>query len=165
MAGKRQPVELVIAKGKKHLTAEETDARLDAEIKVKAPVQVRTPTWLPRELSKGFLLLARQLVEAGIFTRLDVDTLGRYVLAQQQYLSATNMAQKALVAQDVDGAKDWSAIQERYFKQCRSCAGDLGLTISARCRLVLPEGTGRGEEPDEDDEFSRRLKRRQAMDG
>ena len=33
----------------------------------------------------------------------------------------------------------WSKVQERYFKQCRACANDLGLTISSRCRLVVPE--------------------------
>ena len=30
-------------------------------------------------------------------------------------------------------------IQERYFKQARNCANDMGLTVTSRCRLVVPD--------------------------
>ena len=30
-------------------------------------------------------------------------------------------------------------LQDRYFKQCRQGAADFGLTVSSRCRLVVPK--------------------------
>lgn len=30
-------------------------------------------------------------------------------------------------------------IQDRYFKQCRQGAADFGLTVSSRCRLIIPK--------------------------
>ena len=30
-------------------------------------------------------------------------------------------------------------LQDRYYKQCRQGAADFGLTISSRCRLVVPK--------------------------
>ena len=34
---------------------------------------------------------------------------------------------------------EYSNLQDKFFKQARSAAGDLGLTITSRCRLVLPK--------------------------
>lgn len=39
-------------------------------------------------------------------------------------------------------------MQERYFKQARNCANDMGLTVTSRCRLVVPEGVGASESDD-----------------
>jgi P27 family predicted phage terminase small subunit len=33
----------------------------------------------------------------------------------------------------------YAGLQDKYFKQCRAAANDLGLSISARCRLVVPK--------------------------
>ena len=30
-------------------------------------------------------------------------------------------------------------LQDKSFKQCRACANDLGLTITSRCKLILPK--------------------------
>ena len=46
----------------------------------------------------------------------------------------------------MEGAGNWSALQEKYFKQARACANDLGLTITSRCRLVVPKAPERPEE-------------------
>ena len=46
------------------------------------------------------------------------------------------------------GALEWSTLEDRYFKQARACAGDLGLTVTSRCKLVLPP-----KEAEEDDPF------------
>lgn len=42
-------------------------------------------------------------------------------------------------------------MQNKYYSQCRECAGDLGLTITSRCRLVVPQN----KDDDEDDPFLR----------
>ena len=46
---------------------------------------------------------------------------------------------KALAQRDQEGADGWGKIQERYFKQARNCANDMGLTVTSRCRLVVPD--------------------------
>ena len=46
---------------------------------------------------------------------------------------------KKAIKEDPLKFEAWSKIQERYFKQCRSSANDLGLSISSRCKLVVPE--------------------------
>ena len=43
-------------------------------------------------------------------------------------------------------ADSWGKIQERYFKQARNCANDMGLTVTSRCRLVVPAAPQKGEE-------------------
>lgn len=162
MAGKRQPTDVVVANGKKHMTRAEEDARRDADIKVPKAKAAKPPKWLPEALKKDFHALGKQLIAAGLYTALDEDTLGRYLVAQHQWLLATGEAEKALVEKSEELAKSWSQIQERYFKQARNCASDLGLSISARCRLVIPPALQGGGDTGEEDEFTARLQRRQA---
>ena len=54
-------------------------------------------------------------------------------------------------------------VQERYFKQARNCANDMGLTVSSRCRLVLPSflPAAAFAPNDGEDEFSQILRKRQ----
>ena len=49
----------------------------------------------------------------------------------------------------MENADSWSRMQERYFKQARNSANDLGLTVTSRCKLVVP-GAGTGGQPTED---------------
>lgn len=139
MPGPRQPTDLVVAKGRKHLSKAEEVGRRAKEVRISSPKTARPPKWLPEELKKDFRALGKRLIAVGLYTDLDADTLGRYLAAHQQWLKATEEAGKALEAEDVEAAKEWSAIQDRYFKQARGCAGDMGLTVTSRCRLVLPQ--------------------------
>lgn len=160
MSGKRQPTALVKARGKKHMSRAEEAQRLAGEVRAEAPEgsKIRAPAWLPSDLRREFNDLRTQLVDLGIFARLDRDTLARYLLAQQIYLKATNYVQEAISREDSSEADRWSTVQNKYFKQCRDCASDLGLTISSRCRLVLPP-----KEEEEVDEFTAFLQRRAAL--
>ena len=93
-----------------------------------------------------------------MIARTDADTIATYCMARQEWLSASARANAALSAGDLEGANGWGLVQDRYFKQARSCANDLGLTISSRCRLVLPEGA---RKPKEDNAFERLLRERE----
>jgi len=59
-------------------------------------------------------------------------------VARESWKGATAQASVSIAAKDVDNAGKWSAVQDRYFKQCRNCASDLGMTITSRCKLVVP---------------------------
>lgn len=161
MAGKRQPVDLLLAKGKKHLTKAEIDLRRAKEVHADAD-KVAPPKWLDRPLRARFNSLAAQLIEVGIMSNLDCDALARLVVCEQQFVDLTNEITAQPIMKDVQRPKilkNGTASktqtetvkvvneirerlliqQDRAYKQCRQGAMDFGLTISARCRLVAPE--------------------------
>ena len=156
MAGARQPTAVVQANGRKHLTRAEVDARLDREVRAPTAQKAKPPKWLPESLRKDFRAIGKQLIELGIYSDLDADTLGRYLVAQHQWLTATAEAERALGRRDATAAADWTNIQDKYFKQARNCATDLGLTISSRCRLVMPQSAA-DDAANEDDDIMRTI--------
>ena len=164
MSGKRQPTALLEANGRKHLTVAEADARRDREVVVPAPQKAKPPKWLLKGLHKEFRALGRQLIDVGLYTDLDADNLGRYLTAHHEYQIATLEVERALGApeRDADTVERWGRVQERYFKQARNCANDMGLTVSSRCRLVLPTGSSASAPEGGADEFTERLRQRQA---
>jgi P27 family predicted phage terminase small subunit len=138
MPAKRQPIELLKVKGKKHLTKDEIEQREREEIKVESK-EIQIPDYLPEELHNEFREVADRLFEIGIFTDLDVDGLARYVMSKQVYLTYSYRLANVSKNTHIDTIVKLSNIQDKAFKQCRSAAGDLGLTISSRCKLVIPE--------------------------
>lgn len=158
MPGPRQPTDLVEAKGRTHLSKAEAAKRRAGEVQVPRPKTVKVPKWIPESLKKDFRRLGKQLLACGLYTDLDADTLGRYLVAQHQYLIATDETEKNLARRDQEAADSWGRIQERYFKQARNCANDMGLTVTSRCRLVVPNfGTGQ-QSGEEDNPFLKMIK-------
>lgn len=157
MSGSRQPLALLEAKGAKHLTKREKAERAAAEVRVEVPKQIRPPEYLPQELCGAFKSLGKRLRDAGLFTVLDGDTLARYLLARESWLAVTEeVRQLQLPPVDLEALDAASRIQDRFFKQCQKCAGDMGLTVASRCRLALPEKAAAEENP-----FERLLRERE----
>lgn len=146
MSGKRQPTEVVLANGRKHLTKAEIAERGRQEIRLPQAKTARPPKWLPERLKKDFRALGKELITAGLYTELDADTLGRYLVAHSEYLLATKQVFKAYGENDPEAVEGWTRIQERHFKQARNCANDMGLTVTSRCRLVVPAAMHESEE-------------------
>lgn len=138
MPGQRQPIELIQAKGAKHLTKAEIQERQDREIK---PItdNITAPDYLTKKQKETFYKIADQLKRLKIMGETDVDALARYVTANDLYVTAVKKMRSSEVKKDPILLEAWSKLQERYFKQCRTSANDLGLSISSRCRLVVPE--------------------------
>lgn len=156
MAGAREPIELVIAKGKKNLTKAEIEARRNSEIK---PItdDIIAPGYLTAKQKAEFEKISNQLLKLKIMGETDVDALARYVVAQSFYTEAIKEIRKLPKEkpkkEEFDDLKDYYARldiwyrrednlerkQDRYFKQARASANDLGLSISSRCKLVVPE--------------------------
>ena len=118
-----------------------------SEIKAHPPKMVRAPANLPEDLRKDFLDIGKQLNALGIFSKLDYDTLVRYLVARKFWQRATEEVTAAMGAGDLKAAEQWTNLQDKYFKQCRGCANDLGMTIGARCRLVIPQKEKLEENP------------------
>lgn len=139
MAGKRQPTDLVVLNGRKHLTKEEIEARKAVEVKAPKAKRIKVPEYLPKSLHKKFRALSKALTGIGILAEIDFDCLARYLLAEQAYLAVTDQVNRAIANQAIALLDDLSKTQTRYFNQCTRAASDLGLTISSRCRLVVPQ--------------------------
>lgn len=138
MARPREPLAVVQAKGLKHLTKAEIQERQDREIK---PItdNIIAPGYLTKKQKDDFYKISKQLQKLKIMGETDVDALGRYITANDFYIEAVKQMRKKEVKEDPYKFETWAKIQERYFKQCRSSANDLGLSISSRCKLVVPE--------------------------
>ncbi|MBS6503888.1 MAG: phage terminase small subunit P27 family [Clostridium sp.] len=137
MAKPREPIDLIVAKGKKNLSKKEIEERKKRE--VKAPSEnIQPPLYLPDELKEEFIKIASKLKDIGIISDLDITALGRFLVSEYQY---QRVSTKMLKMKNItDKYFDYAILQDKFFKQARAAAGDLGLTISSRCKLVLPGG-------------------------
>lgn len=159
MARPREPVDLVVLKGKKHLTKAEIEERKAKEIKAPHD-KVRAPTYLPKDLRREFKKISDELIRIEIMSNLDIDALARFLIARKMYIEITNallevnpLEEMVDVKKDKEGNiisentytvsnnvySDLLINQDKLFKQCRQASGDLGLTITSRCRLVVPK--------------------------
>lgn len=141
MARPRQPINLVQAKGAKHLTKKEIAQREAEELKVPVPSAVSPPEYIADapKLVEEFNDIAEKLIALKILTELDADSLARYLLAKQNYLQYTALLNSAIRKNKVAEMSAIQTMQDKAFKQVRAAASDLGLTISSRCRLVVPQ--------------------------
>lgn len=138
MAGQRLPTGVVEARGNKHFSKAELEERKNSEIK---PItdNIIAPTYLTKKQTADFYRIAEQLKALNIMGNTDVDALGRYIVANDFYINAVKQMRKPEIKNDPFKFDKWAKIQERYFKQCRASANDLGLSISSRCKLVVPQ--------------------------
>lgn len=160
MPGPRQPTDVIVANGKKHLSGPEEHARRAGEVRVQAPEEIVPPSWLLKSYHKEFLEIARILSTAGLYSDLDRDTLAQYFVCRRRWVDADRKAKKGISANNAEVAAAWAKIQASYFKQARQCAEAMGLSVTSRCRLVIPPPLKEPEAPDGDG-FLRLLHSRQ----
>ena len=164
MAGQRQPTDLVVMNGRKHLTKAEIEARKNSE--VTAPNdKVKPPAYLTPQQKKVFRKLSKELLEIKLIANVDCDALARLLIAQEQFIEVTRkiaetpLMTEVRVYETVENAETGQkervqvgtkevvneerdrlmVIQDRCMKQCRQGASDFGMTVSSRCRLVVPK--------------------------
>ncbi len=152
MGRARQPVQLVVANGRKNLTKKEIAERMATEL---APItdDLSAPSYLTVAEKKRYIKIAGQLEKLGILGETDTETLARYVTAQTQYEKVTKELRKLLNKSPdetspnyleeldiwIETQESLSKLQNRYFTQAQTAASALGLTISSRCKLIAPK--------------------------
>lgn len=139
MARPRQPINLLEAKGKKHLTKAEIEERRSTEVTA-SDDNIVAPEYLTAKQKREFDKIAKQLVDIKIMANLDCDALARFIIAKDQYVKFTKIVRK--IPDDwklINSLDKATLIQDRAFKQCRAAASDLGLTITSRCKLIIPK--------------------------
>lgn len=137
MPKQKEPIELIMAKGKKHLGKKEIEFRKNTEVKP-AVDDLKAPKWLTKKQQSQFDEYASKLNDIGIMGETDVDQLARYVVAQELYVKYSKELQKKEVISDPFLTEQYLKNQDKVFKQCHTIATSLGMTISSRCKLVIP---------------------------
>lgn len=157
----KEPIDLILAKGKKHLTKAEIEERRKTEIKTDY-INVTAPEYLSEEEKQEFNRITEILLDIGIINELDEDCLARYLIANTNYVKYTKelrtlninltKAKKPEKKKEILSQIDlYLTYQDRALKQCRACANDLGLSISSRARLVMPPA----KEPPKENKFEK----------
>lgn len=154
MAGPRQPIELIVAKGAKHLGKEEIESRKRSEVHA-LEGDIEPPAYLTKEQKKNFMDLAGQLQKLGIFGTTDVQELARYVQAHTMYVMCVRQMRRKEVRNDPEIFGEWLKHMDRFFNQCEKSAAALGLTISSRCRLVVPATDKQEEKSNKFEKFKK----------
>lgn len=136
----REPINLIIAKGKKHLGKDEIEKRRSQELQVPF-TNVEPPEYLTAKQQGEFNAIAEKLVALDIFTELDIDALARYIIARDLYLSYTKKLNGKLRAKEADlgEIKALQGLQEKAHRQCVVGANELCLNITSRAKLVIPQ--------------------------
>lgn len=141
----RQPLSVIEGKGRSnHITKKEAEKRKKQEERMRGETEgIVAPKYFSPEQKEEFYSTASKLIDLKIFSNLDTDNLVRYIDSKTEYEKVT----KAM--QEISNPTESEEIMKRYndlrinratfFNECRSAAGDLGLSISSRLSLVIPE--------------------------
>lgn len=153
MGRNKEPIKLIQAKGRKHLTKAEIDERENSELPVIAE-DISPPDFLNSEQKKKFYNIAEKMQKIGIISDLDCDVLGRYIIAESDFLFYKKMCEKTrkkLQTADDFEEEELLEVLMKYekqkstaFNQCHTCASSLGMTITSRCKIIVPQAK---EEP------------------
>lgn len=142
---------MIVAKGKTHLTKEEKERRKAEEASVPPEYrEVEIPEYLlqwPDLVSTfdRYVVMLRALLQDN-FGQPDADCLARYVVSEHLYESFTT---KLIYLDSPGDIKTLQIAQDRAFRQAHTCASALGLTVTSRCKLVVPSAP----DGDADDSF------------
>lgn len=137
MGRTKQPVDLILLNGKKHLTKEEIKERKESEVKADTD-KVEAPSHLTTKKQKErFDFLAQQLLNANIMTNLDVETLARYVKLEEQY----NNISKKITRMNVLNLQYDSLLkkQTKVFSMLDKLNNQLCFNILSRNKATVPK--------------------------
>ena len=141
----RQPLSVIEGKGRSnHITKAEAKKRKQQEKRMMGSTDgIEAPNYLTKKQKEEFNEIAEELIELGIFSNLDVDNLARYIDSKTEYEKVTR-AMRAMrkPTESEETMKRYSYLRinrATFFNECRSAAGDLGLSISSRLSLVIPK--------------------------
>lgn len=171
MAGRnKQPLTVIQGKGRSnHITKAEAKQRLQHEEKMRGPTEnIKPPSYLTAAQKREFNEIAQKLVALKIFSELDIDNLARYLDSKFQYLQLVKDLKKIRPTETVEreGKKitfaneDYPKLQRTknaLFNECRAAASDLGLTITSRLKLVIPDPPEKEQKTEAEKRFSGRL--------
>ncbi|MGM8213559.1 phage terminase small subunit P27 family [Virgibacillus sp. W0430] len=153
MAGRnKQPLSVIQGKGRSnHLTKKMIKERQEQEDAMKGYTDnIIAPSYLTKKQKEEFYNIADELLRLNIFSNLDVDGLARYIDSRTQYIQLIRSLKKiksTVTTLSAAGDKITIAnedypklmrVKNTLFNECRAAASDLGLSITSRLKLVIP---------------------------
>lgn len=164
MANQKQPVSLIQAKGKKHLTKAEIEQRQATEIHPMLSEKVSPPKYLSKAEKDRFFEILGQLDGLGIVGDKDILMLGQLVQEESMAVDAYKDYKKARARRDTFlrkvKAEGIDYMQGDYFEiyknhemmltnadgrvsrhrnDLRKIANDFGMSVTAGCRVIMPQ--------------------------
>jgi len=163
----KQPLSVIQGKGRSnHLTKSEIKKRQQQEDAMRGFTdKIDPPTYLTKKQRDDFEKIAVELLRLNIFSNLDVDSLARYIDSKTQYLELIRHIKRIKPTDFIEenGKKKAYAnedyaklmrVKNSLFNECRSAASDLGLTITSRLKLVIPDN---GKKDENKSEFEKKF--------
>lgn len=142
------PVDLVKARGKKHLSREEYATRKALE-PTSPDQEIIPPTYLRRKTHRqDFKRYAGMLNRAGVWSALFADELARYISSERLFEEVTPKLARAVESGEVEKAERLQRMQDRAYRQAHASASTLGLNITSFCKLVVPKAMEEGPPDD-----------------
>lgn len=138
MGRRKEPISLLEAKGKSHLTKAEIEARREQEVDAPDDDLV-APEYLSEKQRKDFDRLVYELKRIGIIGNVDAEALARYIVLKDQFAALTKQLRDESLINNIEEYDKVNRAQIRCFNAVRASANDLGLTVSSRCKLVMPK--------------------------
>lgn len=99
---------------------------------VERPACPEAPAWLAGSLLARWAELAPVFWRMGTLSELEAPILARYIVAENNYLQASNQLQKAMSSADGEDAAKWIGVQDKLLKQILTLGETLGLTAEKR---------------------------------
>lgn len=95
------------------------------------------PVYLAGALEARWKQIAPELVKLGTLDALNADLLGKYILAENEYLRISQLVQECIARGDAEDGGKWIAAQDRLTKQILALGAELGISTTARRRRGL----------------------------
>ena len=135
------------------LTKEEIKKRQEKEESIKGYTDnIQAPSYLLASQKKEFQETAVELIRLDIFSNLDVSSLARYIDSKDQYIKLVKLIRKTKPSEDFKSYALMQRSKNLLYNECRSSASDLGLTITSRVKLVVPQ-----EKEKEESDFEKKF--------
>lgn len=90
------------------------------------------PVYLAGTLAVRWEQLAPELARLGTLDTLNADLLGKYILAENEYLRISSLVQDCIAQGDAETGGKWIAAQDKLTKQILALGAELGINPRAR---------------------------------
>ena len=139
MAGrKKQPVAVIESRGDYHLGAETAYERARREPH-SPDTAISPPDYLTDAHDvREFERYAEMLDHLHVWSELDADELARYVSVEAAYRDYVRQLRAAIRSGDVSEMGRIQRLEIAQAEQARKSASALGMTLTSRCKLVVP---------------------------
>lgn len=138
MGRRKQPIALLEAKGRSHLTKAEIEERKAQEPDAPDDDLV-APEYLSQKQREEFDRLVYELKRIGIIGNVDDEALAQYIVLKDQFISLTKQLNKRGLINNIEEYDKICRAHIRCFNAVRAAANDLGLSISSRAKLIMPK--------------------------